>query len=84
MLAVTQEEMSDGLPSLSTTAARAGNNRDVSPEEVVKAYLLGLQPDQQRVFPFVEPFVELQHFLGRRWRVSVCRAASLVFPPCAN
>ena len=80
MPATVQEEVGDGLLSLSITAAETGNGRDVSAEEeVIQTYLLGSQLHQQHAFPFAKPFVELQHFLGERQHVSVCPAACLVF-----
>ena len=76
--------MGDGLPPLSAAATRACDGRNVSvEEEVVEANLLGPQLHQQRALPLAEPLVELQHFLGRRRRVPVCRAAFLVFHPRA-
>jgi hypothetical protein len=71
--------------SLIPTAAGASDVRDVSiEEEVVEADLLGSQLHQQRALPLAKLLVELQHPLGGHRRVSVCRAAFLVFPPCAD
>jgi hypothetical protein len=74
----------DGLTSLSTAAAGTGDSWDVSIEEkVVEADLLGPQLYQQRGLSLAKPLVELRHLLGGRQRVSVCRAAFLVFSPYA-
>jgi hypothetical protein len=60
------------------------DSRDVSiEEEIVESDLLGPQLYQQRSLSLAEPLMELQPLLGGRRRVSVCRAAFLVFSPCA-
>ena len=84
VLAAAEEDVGDSLSPLSTaaTGARDGGNVSVE-EEVVEANLFSPQLHQQRALPLAKPLMKLQHFLGRRRRVPVCRAAFLVFPPRA-
>ena len=85
MLAAAEEDVGDGLSPLSTAAAGASDVGNVSiEEEVVEADFLSPQLHQQRALPLAEPLVELQHLLGGRWCVPVCRAAFLFYPPCAD
>lgn len=85
MLAAAEEDVGDSLSPLSTAAAGASDVRNMAiEEEVVKADFLSPQLHQQRALPLAQPLVELQHLLGGRRCVPVCRATFLVFPPCAD
>ena len=74
-----KEDMSDGLPPLSTLASRAdGSWHSSVEEEVVEPDFLCPQLYQQSAFLLAEALMKLEYFLGRPRCVSVrCPAPGL-------